>query len=230
MARMKWFALSLSDSIQQIADELSKYAFSKMQSSGFELVSAQKSKVRCKFIEEIISNEISLDPFGEEIVNVVRRFQIFEFQIVLLTKSKVLLEVYDPPRSLKKFSSSMAEVFGLVFSIEPLEIDILDLITNLKMMGDRKFWTIKKVRMSSIRLNEASTAKVEVVSSKDAYAELRKNIDVTNAVLDRATVEYDDGEMAYQIDISSAGSLIGEKFILDQLAPALLKYFAVTIK
>ena len=81
MARTKWLALSFDKSLSDIATLLDRHKFSKDQIIGFELTNIQRNKVCGKFIEKIITTEVVIDPFGEEILNHVQRYSIFNFEI-----------------------------------------------------------------------------------------------------------------------------------------------------
>jgi len=226
MTRTKWLTLSTSQSTSDIANLLSQQYFQKGRTSGFDLTEKQKGKIRGRFIEEVITNELVIDPFGEEILNNVRRYTIFEFQLTPIRKNEFLIGIHKPPTSLKNFISVLSEVLGFGFSIETLNIDILAMVQLLRKQSGISVWAIKKVRMSNITLNNSSFAKIEVVSNSDAYLDLKKNIDVKSASLERATIEWKDDGKTKEIELVSTGMVLGDLDVLNSLIPTFQLYFA----
>lgn len=225
MTRTKWLALSLAKSTSEISDLLNTQKYLRGQATGFELTDVQRSRIRGKFIEEIITNEITIDPFGEEILNNVRRYSIFDFQISPLRKHQFLVRINNPPRSLRNFIAVLSEAFGFGFAIEQLNIDILAMIQHLRKTSGIKRWAIVRVRMAHIPLSNSSLAKVEVVSNGDAYQDLQKCMDVKQATLERATVALTDDGITNQIELVSTGVISGEMEVLDKLMPTFQTYF-----
>jgi len=212
MARTKWLALSFDKSLSDIATLLDRHKFSKDQIIGFELTNIQRNKVCGKFIEKIITTEVVIDPFGEEILNHVQRYSI-------------LVRIDTPPRSLKNFITTLSDSFGFGFAIEPLEIDILSMIQHLRKESGIKRWSIRKIRIARVAISEASLARIEVVSTKDAYLDLKNNIAIKDATLERATIELRNEENIHEIELTSSGIISGDLDILDRLMPALQTYF-----
>lgn len=225
MTRTKWLALSIDRSISEMSDLLNKQTFLRGQSTGFELTDKQRGKIRGRFIEEIITNELVTDPFGEEILNNVRRYSIFDFQITPLKRHQFLICINTPPRSLKTFIAALSDIFGFGFAVEPLSIDILAMVQHLRKQSGIKRWTIKKVRMAHIQLNNSSVAKIEVVSDLDAYQDFQKCIDVAEGTLERATVALKDEGIASEIELVSTGVIAGDLEVLNSLMPSIQAYF-----
>jgi len=225
MARTKWLALSFDKSLSDIATLLDRHKFSKDQIIGFELTNIQRNKVCGKFIEKIITTEVVIDPFGEEILNHVQRYSIFNFEISPMEKYRFLVRIDTPPRSLKNFITTLSDSFGFGFAIEPLEIDILSMIQHLRKESGIKRWSIRKIRIARVAISEASLARIEVVSTKDAYLDLKNNIAIKDATLERATIELRNEENIHEIELTSSGIISGDLDILDRLMPALQTYF-----
>ena len=229
MTRTKWLALSIDLPILQIADALYERQFLRGKIAGFELSDVNKSSVRGRFIEEVIANEVVIDPFGDEILNSVRRYSIFDFQITPLKKYNFLIRINNPPRSLKNFITTLSDVFGFGFSVEPLEIDILAMIKHLRDLSSVSSWSVKKVRMSHVRLSDSSFAKVEVVSDVDAYNDFRKHMSVKGAVLERATIAPKMSNLFGDIEFVSTGVVICDTNALEELSPILQSYFQLAM-
>lgn len=225
MIRTKWLALSLAKSTSEIPGLLNTHKYLRGRATGFELTDVQKNRVQGRFIEEIISNEIIIDPFGDEILNSVRRYSIFDFQISPLRKHQFVVRINNPPRSLRNFIAALSETFGFGFAIEQLDIDILAMIRHLRKASDTKHLAIVRVRMAQVPLSNSSLAKVEVVSNGDAYQDLQKYMDVKQAILERATVELTEGGITNQIELVSTGVISGETEVLDKLMPTFQTYF-----
>lgn len=226
MTRSKWLALTVEAPILKIAELLNDHQFKRGCTVGFELVELKKDSIRGKFIEEIIDNETIIDPFGEKTLNSVRRYSIFDFLVLPLEKNRFLLRINNPPRSLKNFISILSDVLDFGFYVEPLEVDILAMIQHIKFINSAKDWSIKKIRMSQVRLSESSIAKIEVTSEGDAYQDLRDHMNVKNALLERVTIEYKEANTTSEIELTSKGLISCDISMLEELTPTFQSYFS----
>lgn len=225
MIKTKWLDVSTDNTLQQIAEKLNHLAFRRGAPHGFELINLTRSSLQAKFIEETVSNEIIVDPFGDEIVNSIRRYSIFEFEIFPCKKSRFLLKIANPPRALKSFVMSLSDALGIDFSISVLEIDVLKLMNHLSASANGKGWSMKKIRLSSVKLTDAALAKLEVISNTDAYREAKSQISLKGAVLERATVEVRQQSQIRSLEISATGMIVGDSDFLDDLIPKIQSYF-----
>jgi hypothetical protein len=225
MIKTKWLEFSAKHSLAQVADALHKAEFRRGVSRGIELTELLKATIRGKFIEETIDNEIFVDPFGEEVVNSIRRYNIFEFLIIPAKKKRFLLRVTNPPRSLRSFVALLSEQLGFGFSISPLTVDVFRLMQHLRNATDGKNWTVKKIRLTSVRLTESSFAKIDVTSEADAYRDAKNQLSLKNSVLERATIEFSENVHFRHIELSSTGVTVGEADFLDELISDFQSYF-----
>lgn len=226
MTKFKLLELTAEQPILRIAELLNERQFLRGRATGVELTDVQKTCIRGKFIEEIIANEVVIDPFGEEILNSVRRYSIFDFLIIPLKKNRFLIRINNPPRSLKSFISILSDALGFGFTVVALEIDILAMIQHLRALSSTRCCTIKKVRMANIYLSESSLAKIEVASKGDAYHDLQERINITDAMLERATVELKEGSVTSEVEFISKGIIAGDLKFLEELTPTFQSYFS----
>lgn len=224
MIKTKWLEFSADITISGLSNALSQHQFNRDSKSGFELIEVTNKYLHGRFVEEIISNEISLDPFGEEVINVLRRYQIFEFFILPLKNQQFLIRVDSPPRSIKLFISTMAKCFGFGFVVNSIDINILSLINHFKLSNIANHWIIKKIYVSNIRLTETSLAKIEVYSKANAYTDLQQMLEIKHSILERATVEYTLDGAVRQIELVAKGLIIADIEFLEKLTPFFISY------
>ena len=226
MIRTKWLKISTDLSVVTLGEELSKRQIRRGATVGFELSEVQKKSIRGRFIEEIVDNELVVDPFGQEIIHTITRYAVFEFYIVATARRSFLMRVSNPPRSLKSFVSALGEAFGFGFSIDPIELDILALTKYLRRATTARACKIKKARVGAVRLSQSAIARIDVQSSEDAYGELQNVFDLRNSFLERATIELSAEGLNGQLELSSTGLIACQPDLLENLSPLLQNFFS----
>lgn len=210
MIKTKWVEFSVRKNQGQIISAFSERQFSKTTPVGFDLLEIFPNRIYGKFIQEIIDTDEFVDPFGNEVKNVSRRYITIDFNIFSIAENKFLLRVDDPPRSLKTLISLMSETLGQEFSIKIISVDILKFLLFLSKNLNRPKISIKKVYLNDVKIKDLSLAKISVTSEFDAYQDICETIDLYGSSFERALLKIDvPGEQVYDIEVSSGGVIIG---------------------
>lgn len=225
MIKTKWFELSTQGTLEALATLLSQHEFRRGATSGLELISVNRKQIEGKFIEEIVGTELSLDPYGEEVRNEVHRFSIFPFVIYRAGRGIFLLRVSSPPRSLRSFVQFLADAVGFGLVVSPITVDVRRFVEAVRELRGVHLVRIKKVRVGGIRLSGNSLGRIEVVSANDAYTELLDTLDVRDAVVEKAVIDFYVEGASWSAEISTTGTLTVEEGLLPFLDPLCLEFF-----
>ncbi|TCK43488.1 hypothetical protein B0G84_1824 [Paraburkholderia sp. BL8N3] len=228
MIKTKWFELSTQGTLEALAEVLSKQQFRRGAASGLEMLSVTRKHIEGKFIEEFVETEVSVDPFGEEIRNEVRRFAIFSFVVYRVAKGTFLLRVASPPRNLRSFVQFLADAVGFGLAVAPITVEVKGFVDVVKTMPDVHLLRIRKIRVGQVKLAGQSTARVEVVSALDAFADLAQTVDVDGSIVEKATVEFHFDGVARSMEITANGVLTVDESLLPTMSLVCFEFFKRT--
>jgi hypothetical protein len=212
MIKCKLIGMEVGQSIREVANNFADLRYKKGEKYGFELIAVNSYAVEGKFIEEIITEDKQVDPFGNVIINTITKYSIFEFSITQIKTHQFLIKLFSPPRSLKSFVTAMQKTLGFGFSVYDLKIELLELLYSLQMTNQD--WLVKQVKLSNIRLSSTSTSKVEINSKVNAYLDASSSLNLDGSVLEKMAYEIPTSESAEMLEISRTGVITGEASIV----------------
>jgi hypothetical protein len=205
--KTKWFKIRLPLNLKETHKALLENHYKTGGKSGFEIIEYTDSLLRAKFIEKIVSQEIVIDPFGNEGLLESVRYLIFEFSIISLYENDYLIKILFPPRSMKSFINIIYDIFGFGFFIQPVSFDLkIFLIAIEKNLNPTQLKVIK-VNASGLVLTETSSAKLEIKSSKHAYHDLLEKFNCDNFTIDNMRISLRIDGVDGFIEVSKAGSI-----------------------
>ncbi|KAA1004038.1 hypothetical protein FVF58_33385 [Paraburkholderia panacisoli] len=225
MIKTKWFEVSTQERINVIADALSTHRFRRGASTGVELISVSDRQIEGKFIEELHNTEIYVDPFGDEIRNEVRRFSIFAFVIFRVRKGHYLLRITAGPRNLRSFVQFLSDAIGFGLAVSPIVVDVAAFLKMLKVAKGFQLVRVKKIRAGQIRLAGRSVARVEITSAADAFDDLTQTIELGDAILEKASVDFHLDGLVRNVELTATGSLTTDLSLLPVITPMFIKCF-----
>lgn len=224
--KTKWLKLSYPNRISHLAAALGTAQFTRTSRSGVELLDVQRELIRGKFIQEIVEHETIMDPFGAEVSNFSRRFQIFNFRIIPVSEGQFLLCAETPPRSFKEFIDFLADNLEFGFSISALVIDIALLIRQLSVELPKYRFSINRAIVGNIKLSNESIAKIQVTSNNDAFRDVATAMDLTGSSFERASlIITHDGQLYAKLDIGATAVLVGDQEFLEEISLVLQRHF-----
>lgn len=224
MIKTKWFSFSTHLSISEIRHHLNNSPFNDVSRCGFELINSTSEKINGQFTEEMLSKIISTSPFGEEVVNLIRRYQTLFFDIYPISKNQFLLKLEAPPRSIKKLVYELNEIFGFGFTISQINLNLHEFLSIIESLKELKLISISKLWASNIYLSNTATSKVFVHSQKNAFIELSNKFNLENAQFERMVISVESKIKTYQLDISTSCLICAEPEIAELLPKAISTY------
>lgn len=173
------------------------------------------------FIEKIVDVIKVTDPFGVVEENKTIRYCSFDFHLYLLDEfnSIYLLEIIEPPRTVRSMLNLLQEVLGNIF-VEDVSISLLDFFNSIKKDSPRA--KIIKIKASSIKISKNSQMRVEVDSIDDAYYDFVKFIEFNDYKIDKIKIENPFSKSTAPIEIGANGFLNIDESSVDEIRSLIL--------
>ncbi|MFH1658557.1 MAG: hypothetical protein ABIG35_04510 [Pseudomonadota bacterium] len=222
--KVKWLSVAAPLNLAEISERLVGLKFHRGGSAGIELIDIRRDYLVARFVEEVIDTEVYTDPFGDKIVNEIRRYLSFTFN-VYEGNGRFVFRVDNPPRSLKSFVGLLSDSFGLGFSISPLTIDILSFLDELRVFLAVPHCVVRKIRIGNVRIEQSTLARVEATSTNDAYADISGLWRLEGAIVEKVTIEFRKVGYAGALEIASSGVLSADDELIDELTSMCIGFF-----
>lgn len=165
--KVKYVDVTLPYSLDSAVKRLLSCSYVRGGTDGYEMVSSSKNEFSAKYIKSFQVVDKIVDPFGEEEEVIIKKYLIVPFAVSKISDGYVM-RIENPPRSVRDLIKSLASVLGFGFSVAERNFDLLSVWLRIeqslknrpKMLG---------ISLSSVKIGEGATAKVEIVSSDNAY-------------------------------------------------------------
>jgi hypothetical protein len=186
MERLKWLEVFTALRLNDVAARLQDRSYSEDASIGFDVLECSRHALLARFIQREQINEVSLDPFGEEIRTSYVRYTQFQFSLAS-EQRRLLLCLNSPPRSLKPFVTEFGRALDGDFAIGELTIDVASFVEAAgEALAPAKLKVVQAAYVD-VPLTENSNCRVQVASSRNAIADFVSRLETGR--LDKATVQ-----------------------------------------
>jgi hypothetical protein len=125
---LKFFKALFEHSIDEIYFVLNENLYNEENKKGFFVDKFIKDEIEGRFIYKKDFTELIKDPFGNDIKNNYIVYEIYNF---LIDKKNNLLILFDSPRYMNVFLSSLNILFEYKITIEQLDIELSSFISFL---------------------------------------------------------------------------------------------------
>ena len=178
LVKSKWLSISIDNPIADIVNIMTNYQYKDNIKAGFTDINYINNEIEATFVEKIILTEYIIDPYGNESEQYIDSFNYITFKFI----GNKLLEIINPPRSIKNLINFLSKIFDFGFFTSQITLDIKKLTRNIMMQF--KICTLKKVKISGLKLGESGLASIEVKSIKNALEDLSILSKESNYTLD----------------------------------------------
>lgn len=162
MIKVKWLNSELPLTLQAVGALMSNHQYSEDTGEGFILTISTESKLSGRYIEKLVQKSIIVDPFGNESENFVVSYYTCKFEWI---KGSNLLQILNPPRSIRKFISKLYELVGLGLVVSDININPLDWLKELEK--ETESLLVKHISSYGIKTKTNGLARVAVSGKKD---------------------------------------------------------------
>lgn len=190
---------------------------------GFRINHFDQEYISVKFIEKIVDVIKVVDPFGMVEESKTIRYCSFDFNLYLSDKndSTYLLEIIEPPRTIRSMLNLLHEVLGDI-SVEDISISLLDFFRSIKKNSPRA--KIIRIKASSINISKNSQMRVEVDSIDDAYHDFNKFIQGNDYKVEKIKIENPFSKLTKPIEICANGFINMDESVVDEIRNILLTH------
>jgi hypothetical protein len=171
MKKIRWLSAGWPLSISDISQKFLLNQYSEDKGKGFLLSSSGSKKISGRYIEKNMDKSLITDPFGNEQEFFTISYYIVQFHI---NSSSNMLELTDPPRSLRKFISEMHCLLGLGLELSEFNINPFIWLSNIEQKLAPMIVT--NISSTGIRIADNGLAKISVSGKKDIRKEFEKII------------------------------------------------------
>ncbi|WP_155625695.1 hypothetical protein [Burkholderia vietnamiensis] len=226
MQRAKWLKIEVDCTHKALVAAIRAAQFNEKIGHGFDLSFRDERRIQAKFSEKITSIEIITDPFGVSTSVETTRYSSMNFQLISFSTenaaSSYLMEVNSPPRTLRTLISALADIANNL-SVSEVQLPLLEIFGLLRKTSTMARLT--RVKASQLKLTPDSTARIDVISGKNAASDLRRFFGESTMSVDKVRIEHPFGPATHAIELSRNGLIsiddthqdIASDFILNLL-------------
>ena len=228
MNKYKWLIVNLPINLVELSELLSSHKFKNDSQQGFIISKASKSELSGKFLEKRVLIKEVFNPFGlpNEVSTV--DYIITEFSIYLVSSKKFyLLELKNPPRTVKPFINFLNKTMGFGFTLKEFKFDPIQFSSKIESVFGKII--INKVSVSELNLNNKATANIQISSETDIREILTSKIFVNKKFKIKSiqgsfiASEYSGGKLQLFSNSTVVLSHLPERFFLKEFIHILLE-------
>ncbi|MEO3715894.1 hypothetical protein [Roseateles flavus] len=188
MLKSKWLQIRCDAAPREAQSLLATARFTAEAGSGFELISRDLNSIHCRYIERVTSSEKVVDPFGDTTELEIIRYVYTFFRLHPSEKSlhTYLLEISNPPRTVRPLVSALSIAFDGVTVSEP-EWPILEIYKRVKRNSPRA--RVVRLRACGIPVSETTVSKIELISSENAAVDFLAVFPKSISKIDKIRIE-----------------------------------------
>lgn len=207
--RIRFLITRIEMSIDDIASAVNDIPYRESTGIGIASSCLNNDHFAATFIEKKRVYEQIDYPSGETEKIERIKYLYINFEIIHFNESIYIIQIENPPASLKSFLNHMGKIFKSL-SVEKYQFDLNKFymtIKNNKQVSSK----VSSLKASSIPFSEKSTAKLEIISDNDAYRELKRVYGEKKYKLDRLVFLLFSHEVESVLTITSTGSAIFDR-------------------
>jgi len=201
MKKIKWLYAAWPLPFSDISKKMLSNQYTDTKGQGFLLSSAGRKKIAGRYIEKSTNKSIIVDPFGNKIESFVISYYVSTFYI---SNSSNLLELTDPPRSLRTFISKLHALLGLGLELSDLTVDPATWLEHIE--NTLSPVVVTNISASGIRVPKNGLAKIGVSGRNDIRQEFYKLIGSKNKCIDTLKFLGDINDCNLSVELTKSGS------------------------
>ncbi|MFQ2176047.1 hypothetical protein ACK33V_02345 [Aeromonas veronii] len=222
--RIKLMRMKTNIHVHELYKYFSTITFTQNSSFGFlnQNFDLELNSIRSTYVERDISNQEFIDPFGRAYTQTLISYNSFNFKIEPMFDGIFLLSIISPPRTIKNFIRIISEFFECQLSFSSVELSIIDLVDILTSNKKVSLFKISKLKACGIRLNESSTANIEISSKSNAIDDIKDYIKDTEYRIEKlsGSMMFNNQKMIFEINKNGLISISNNfpyRFILQSI-------------
>lgn len=221
LIRVKWNRLKSNLTLGDIASYVKSNKYSEELGYGYSDIEISDDFFSATYTETKINTQTSIDPLGNENEQEFISYESIDFSISKLTGRLYLLSIYNPPKSIKSLTGRLSTDSGYRIGFSVVDIKLSEYFKELSEKHDFNIVKIKRIKISSLIVNENSKASIDITSKNNALEDIKEIINDKNYSLDKVKASGFIFGGIHEFEISKSGALCTSN--------SLVEYFTSTI-
>ncbi|AYW21711.1 MULTISPECIES: hypothetical protein [Klebsiella/Raoultella group] len=217
--RVKLIRIKTRKSLDDFSVLFHKKGFSVGSEYGFLDVNSQSNEIKSTYVEMEKIHQDYIDPLGERYEQTFVSYNVFEFSITTLDKGIYLLSICNPPKSIKKFIERLSSYFEYEVTFSMVVLNLNEIIHKLLSNERIQLLHINKLKASGLKLNDTSTACIDIISKGNAVKEVETYANGSKYTIDKikGQMYYDEQKISFEMSKSGLISINNEDFNFNEL-------------
>ncbi|HCM6457409.1 TPA: hypothetical protein N3001_002953 [Klebsiella aerogenes] len=217
--RVKFIRIKTKKNLNDFVDFFRLKNFSVDSEYGFLDIDYQNNEIKTTYVEMERIHQDYLDPLGERYEQTFINYNIFEFSIITMEKDIHLLSIINPPKSIKKFIDRLSSSFSYEVTFSMVELRLNEIINRLTINENIRLLKINKLKASGLKLNDTSTACIDIVSKGNAVQEIDDYAKGSMYTIDKikGQMYFNDQKVSFEMSKSGLLSVNNENFDIKDL-------------
>lgn len=206
--RVKWNRLRTSLSLSELIDYFRQNKYSDDRGYGYSSFEVDEHNISAIYTEKNIVEDTIVDPLGNQHVQIVTEYIYINFSLISLSTKLYLLCIYNPPKSIKNFTDKICSGLNYKIGLSTIDIDLSKFYSALKEKDEVSLIKLKKIKVSSLVINDNAKSSIEVSSRKNAINDLYELIGARKFKIDKMKIDCLINGNQSDFEISKTGSLL----------------------
>ncbi|EPS2706946.1 hypothetical protein ACTEV4_000810 [Cronobacter turicensis] len=217
--RVKLIRIKTKKNLHDFVDFFRMKIFSVNSEYGFLEVEHYRSEIKSTYVEMEKIHQDYLDPLGERYEQTLINYNIFEFSISPMEKDIYLLSIINPPKSIKNFIDRLSSSFNYEVSFSMIDLHLNEIIKKLSINEKTRLLKINKLKASGLKLNDSSTACIDLVSKGSAVQEIDDYAKGSMYTIDKikGQMYFNDQKISFEMSKTGLLSLSNEELDIAEL-------------
>ncbi|ENM0187401.1 hypothetical protein AB5X33_002491 [Enterobacter hormaechei] len=217
--RVKLIRIKTKKNLHDFVDLFRMKIFSVNSEYGFLEVENYRSEIKSTYVEMEKIHQDYLDPLGERYEQTLINYNIFEFSISPMEKDIYLLSIINPPKSIKKFIDRLSSSFNYEVTFSMIDLHLNEIIKRLSTNEKTRLLKINKLKASGLKLNDSSTACIDLVSKGNAVQEIDDYAKGSMYTIDKikGQMYFNDQKISFEMSKTGLLSLSNEELDIAEL-------------
>jgi hypothetical protein len=217
MKRVRWLGARWPVSMRSLGAKMKTQLFTAESFDGFVIERVRDNFIEAHFIEKLIYQEKTTDPFGKE--EVLDRVVYRDVDFTLFSDYPHI-ELRDSQRSTKEFVSKLLEICNFSLVISPVSVNLLDWVQAIQADTGQQL-VVDSLQISGLEIEVGVVAKVLLKGTKDVRQALDHLSVNRNFALEKVQVKMNVDNQVVAIHLTNAGSVKVQTDYFNDLVPIL---------
>jgi hypothetical protein len=201
MKRVRWLSANWPMSMRTLGTKMKAHQFTPESFDGFVIERIRDTFIEAHFVEKMVYQETTTDPFGKE--DVLDRVTYRSVDFTLFSDFPNI-ELRNSHRSTKEFVNKLLELCDFSLSITPVAVSLLDWVQAIQAQTNQKMM-VDSLQISGLELEKGVSAKVLLKGDNDVREAMRHLSANRKYTLEKVQVKIHIGSSAVPVQLVNTG-------------------------